>query len=1581
MDFRTSNKATDIRTHERPDLFTEESTETFLRDYFRETGHLEEYDSGEFFMTEEMEDAVEALSPSEHRSWDSLPDAVKRRIMMQSLRKVATRYENDIFLNTEREQEEERLSDEDRAAYGQTGNGADTKAHLQSVEEAVEEEMEGEAIAEAEREESLRRLRLRLEKMTEEKDAAVEEDIFVPKNRKGPGDTNSTPYSLHPEMTIEARLKAMEEEEEEELSKEDLPDDQKKRRQEYLRRQYARLRAGKAFEEAKAAEKALQQPGFTKEEQDALRKELKNRYAALLESEVFTEVKSLAGEDIARTSKEDELTKEESLKRLRIRLEKMTEEEEADEYEDAFLNLKPEEKSPGEDGMFYSERLRKQLDSLHPEKPEDTTDPSEEIFPRSAGQFGASSRTEISADERRKRSISYQMYRQRNAKGRKKGAFGAIQMLEEEGSDVPGMEGSEEIRTVGQYESRAVFFTDDEQDRQVYSTQPSTTQEEQSAALRRQRSAWQMSVKKQEKESGKKLDGYVVLDRDNRVVWSSEMDERAKLRDMDEKIASMREEAEKTSADSGTESLSEQFSDGTGTESLSGQSTITSRTVETKSENKKRADRLEQEEIPTHAFRTEEKRKERTAAVSAQEAVLIRALRSNQDTESEKNTRMKEALRLQQNAQKRKAVLAASTYEKEKTREAVSRGVSSGRGSTAGVVRDGLGEALRDTQKATASVQSGIVSAEKTAAAGRQGTSTARGGTSTGNYSEMTKEGVSEIISASAGAAGFMKAAGADLLTGNIRRALSKEILHMGNQARKKTAQKASAQNEEMQKANNAAEKYAETAGRAAKKAAQTGTLLVQAGKGASAAVIPFPFKVAFALIGLLATIVLLWLGFHLVDKGGNHAEVASVKSTYTSDGVGEEVVEYAKSFIKVTKYVYGANNFPKETDCSGFVQAIFKHFGVDLNRDTVGMQQNGTLVTTNTLDDAAVGDIIIFHPAGSGRDSHVGIYAGEGKMVDNSSSNGGPVYRDVYQTNDIQVRRVLDGASLTGLEMGNVSNNAEGVYKAFRRAGFTKEGAAAATGNFLHESGLNGHSCEPWNAVSDQAEIKYTEMVNNGFGKTKTSPSYITEYQFIHAAPCPDGGYWTSNWGWGYGIAQWTDSGRRTNLYNAYKRLRTKYGSQISIDSMQVQVSCVIDECENPNNKNLHYAYQKMKDSSYKGESGIEALTYIWFDRFEWNTDKDHVDPDGSGPSRYQNALDCYKKYSELDPGEDSAPLASSSGYLGNTDLADLKKLLDLFGSSVTIDDLNEYVDDYIQNDSGFDNTPGDGNTGGNNGKEVNPATTISDDPVAKKCKYGYVQGTKKGKLKESDSNNNRSTFKNTYGLDSSLSYFHPGWYYARITKKGKYKAIDGGDPVTVSSGTTGIIIGHTSWGKKAYFRLANGRTISVPKGSYKVLSILYNSSKAYTNAQVEEWINRQNITGKTKSGYRVKKVDTVILVSTYNQRAWILEGSNHNWKVVKGYNGKKCSTVAMNSNTSWPAPQPYYPYKNYLACNTKYAQGFGRAASLKNTRSYVNKAGGNQLHVGGKGYPNTHGCIAFTYKMMSAIYKMELGTPVVVF
>ena len=166
MNLRTSGAGTDIRTYDRADLFADEGSESFLRDYFRDTGHLDEYESGEFFMTEEMEEAVESLSPTERKGWNSLPDAVKRRIMMQSLRKVASKYENDIFLNTDGPAEREHLSEADEAKYGQGAQSAFlAQERLRELEEEVEAEIAEEELEEAEKERRQKYLRYKYEKI------------------------------------------------------------------------------------------------------------------------------------------------------------------------------------------------------------------------------------------------------------------------------------------------------------------------------------------------------------------------------------------------------------------------------------------------------------------------------------------------------------------------------------------------------------------------------------------------------------------------------------------------------------------------------------------------------------------------------------------------------------------------------------------------------------------------------------------------------------------------------------------------------------------------------------------------------------------------------------------------------------------------------------------------------------------------------------------------------------------------------------------------------------------------------------------------------------------------------------------------------------------------------------------------------------------------------------------------------------------------------------------------------------------------------------------------------------------------
>lgn len=83
----------------------------------------------------------------------------------------------------------------------------------------------------------------------------------------------------------------------------------------------------------------------------------------------------------------------------------------------------------------------------------------------------------------------------------------------------------------------------------------------------------------------------------------------------------------------------------------------------------------------------------------------------------------------------------------------------------------------------------------------------------------------------------------------------------------------------------------------------------------------------------------------------------------------GDEVVEFAKQYVG-NPYRYGGTSLTKGADCSGFVYAVYKEFGVNLPR--VGQSSVGKAVSYKNVKK---GDILIYS-------GHVAIYAGNGKAV-----------------------------------------------------------------------------------------------------------------------------------------------------------------------------------------------------------------------------------------------------------------------------------------------------------------------------------------------------------------------------------------------------------------------------------------------------------------------------------------------------------------------------------------------------------------------------------------------------------------------
>ena len=113
--------------------------------------------------------------------------------------------------------------------------------------------------------------------------------------------------------------------------------------------------------------------------------------------------------------------------------------------------------------------------------------------------------------------------------------------------------------------------------------------------------------------------------------------------------------------------------------------------------------------------------------------------------------------------------------------------------------------------------------------------------------------------------------------------------------------------------------------------------------------------------------------------------------------GTGQAIVDYACQFIG-NPYVWGGTSLTNGADCSGFVQSVFAHFGISLPRTTWDMENVGTAVS---YDQAVAGDIILYN-------GHVGIYIGNGQIVNAINSAKGIGILPATYTNIVTVRRLI---------------------------------------------------------------------------------------------------------------------------------------------------------------------------------------------------------------------------------------------------------------------------------------------------------------------------------------------------------------------------------------------------------------------------------------------------------------------------------------------------------------------------------------------------------------------------------------------
>lgn len=115
-----------------------------------------------------------------------------------------------------------------------------------------------------------------------------------------------------------------------------------------------------------------------------------------------------------------------------------------------------------------------------------------------------------------------------------------------------------------------------------------------------------------------------------------------------------------------------------------------------------------------------------------------------------------------------------------------------------------------------------------------------------------------------------------------------------------------------------------------------------------------------------------------------------------SATATGRNIVNYAKSFVG-QRYVWGGTwNGERPytgTDCSGFVQGVFRHHGINLTRTTYTQWADKSSYTLVNENNIRAGDLVMY-------DGHVGILTGNGnEIVHAKGSKWGIVVDSNYKT------------------------------------------------------------------------------------------------------------------------------------------------------------------------------------------------------------------------------------------------------------------------------------------------------------------------------------------------------------------------------------------------------------------------------------------------------------------------------------------------------------------------------------------------------------------------------------------------------
>ncbi|MBE6017328.1 MAG: NlpC/P60 family protein [Lachnospiraceae bacterium] len=113
---------------------------------------------------------------------------------------------------------------------------------------------------------------------------------------------------------------------------------------------------------------------------------------------------------------------------------------------------------------------------------------------------------------------------------------------------------------------------------------------------------------------------------------------------------------------------------------------------------------------------------------------------------------------------------------------------------------------------------------------------------------------------------------------------------------------------------------------------------------------------------------------------------------------LGEQIADFAYSFVDWLPYVWGGESLEYGADCCGFTQAIYRAFGIEIPRT---VEEQAYIGYSVSLEDAQPGDIVIYY-------GHVGLYAGDGMIIHSPYPGTCVSYESVYDQEIQDIRRII---------------------------------------------------------------------------------------------------------------------------------------------------------------------------------------------------------------------------------------------------------------------------------------------------------------------------------------------------------------------------------------------------------------------------------------------------------------------------------------------------------------------------------------------------------------------------------------------